>query len=104
MNKHVASALKLRILLRVMTSHELQEESIITMYCKVVGTLSKTYAPDDVIEESKADIMEFAHAPKKTSIEFAKLLLGKSPLLTSSARRLSTKEQLYRKSPRLHLP
>lgn len=71
MKNQAATALNSRIALCAKSSHKRQKEGTFTMYGKVVKYPFETYATDDIIAITDAEIMKVTHPPDKILIEYA---------------------------------
>lgn len=77
MMKPVAAALNAIVSLPSKSCRR-QKEGNLTSYCEVVNNLLETYATDDVIVETEAEIMRYQQPWNKTPIEYAELLCSKA--------------------------
>lgn len=77
MKKPAAAALNSRISLPS-KSHRRHKEGTLTTYCEVVNYLLETYATDDVIAETDAEILRFTQPPTKSPTEYAEALWNKA--------------------------
>lgn len=55
-----------------------QKEGALTTYCKLLNYLLETYATNDVIAESDAEIMHYTQPPNKTPAGYTCLLWSKA--------------------------
>lgn len=70
-------ALRTRLLLRS-TCCERKKEGTLTAYCEAVNYLLETYATDDMIVETDANMMLFTNPFNKSGTEYVKALCNKA--------------------------
>lgn len=54
--------------------HKLQRKSTVSSYCKAVNYRLETYATDDVIAKTEADVMRFTQPANEPPTEYAETL------------------------------
>lgn len=76
--KHSAAALGNARIALISESHSRQEEGAVSSYCEAVNYLLATYAPEDVIGKTDADVMRFTKPPHKSPTQYTEALWNKA--------------------------